>query len=72
MARPERPLNQRIPAGATPASTLNAGPAGDPVTSGDSRLLKVDDRGTCQMCHDPTSTIATGTYTGPLPTPGSP
>jgi predicted CXXCH cytochrome family protein len=27
----------------------------DSVTAGDSRLLKVDNRGTCQLCHDPTS-----------------
>ena len=25
------------------------------TTVGDSRLLKVDNRGTCQLCHDPTS-----------------
>ncbi len=41
------------------------------VTSGDSRLLKVDNRGTCQMCHDPTGTVTAGTYIGPLPTPGN-
>jgi predicted CXXCH cytochrome family protein len=40
--------------------------------TGDSRLLKVDNRGTCQLCHDPTGTVANGTYTGPLPTPGTP
>jgi len=39
--------------------------------SGDSRLLKVDNRGTCQLCHDPTGTIAAGTYIGPDPTPGN-
>ena len=39
--------------------------------SGDSRLLKVDNRGTCQMCHDPTGTVTAGTYVGPLPTPGN-
>jgi predicted CXXCH cytochrome family protein len=27
---------------------------------GDSRLLKLDNRGTCQACHDPTGTITTG------------
>jgi predicted CXXCH cytochrome family protein len=47
-----------------------AGPNGN-LTSGDSRLLKVDNRGTCQMCHDPTGTVAAGTYVGPLPTPGN-
>jgi predicted CXXCH cytochrome family protein len=41
-------------------------------TSSSSRLLKVDDRGTCQLCHDPTHTVANGQYTGPLPTPGIP
>ncbi len=39
--------------------------------SGDSRLLKADNRGTCQLCHDPTGTITAGTYIGPLPTPGN-
>jgi predicted CXXCH cytochrome family protein len=33
--------------------------------SGDSRLLKVDNRGTCQMCHDPTGTVTAGTFVGP-------
>ncbi|MEO5965037.1 MAG: cytochrome c3 family protein [Candidatus Limnocylindrales bacterium] len=28
--------------------------------SGSSRLLKVDNRGTCQMCHDPTGTVGYG------------
>jgi len=40
--------------------------------TGDSRLLKVDNRGTCQLCHDPTGTLADGTYTGPVPVPGTP
>jgi len=40
--------------------------------SASSRLLKVDNRGTCQACHDPTGTIAAGTYVGPLPVPGVP
>jgi predicted CXXCH cytochrome family protein len=37
------------------------------VVSDDSRLLKIDNRGTCQGCHDPTSTWATanlGLYQG--------
>jgi predicted CXXCH cytochrome family protein len=34
--------------------------------SGDSRLLKVDNRGTCQMCHDPTGTVTAGTFVGPI------
>lgn len=32
------------------------------TTSGDSRLLKVDNRGTCQLCHDPTNTFNNTTY----------
>jgi hypothetical protein len=39
----------------------------------DSRLLKVDNRGTCQLCHDPTSTIWAGYKAGTVPasiTPG--
>jgi predicted CXXCH cytochrome family protein len=40
--------------------------------TGDSRLLKVDNRGTCQLCHDPTHTVATGQYIGPSPAPGAP
>jgi hypothetical protein len=41
----------------------------------DSRLLKVDNRGTCNLCHDPTGTVVLGTarQTGPVPpaiTPG--
>ena len=43
-----------------------------PTLSPSSRLLKVDNRGTCQLCHDPTRTVATGTYVGPLPMPGAP
>jgi predicted CXXCH cytochrome family protein len=35
------------------------------TTSASSRLLKVDNRGTCQACHDPTGTVAAGTL---LPT----
>ncbi|OGO57975.1 MAG: hypothetical protein A2Z32_01640 [Chloroflexi bacterium RBG_16_69_14] len=41
-------------------------------STGDSRLLKVDNRGTCQLCHDPTYTLPVNTYTGPTPTPGVP
>jgi predicted CXXCH cytochrome family protein len=37
------------------------------TTSTSSRLLKVNNRGTCQMCHDPTGTVDPGTY---LPTVG--
>lgn len=41
-------------------------------TGADSFLLKLDNRGTCQGCHDPTGTITVGTYIGPLPTPATP
>jgi predicted CXXCH cytochrome family protein len=41
-------------------------------TTGDSRLLTIDNRGTCQMCHDPTYTEGNGQYRGPAPTPGVP
>jgi predicted CXXCH cytochrome family protein len=38
------------------------GPGGSPaMQSASSRLLKVDNRGTCQACHDPTLTVAAGT-----------
>ncbi len=43
-----------------PTTTVSVG--GLPVLSGDSRLLKVDNRGTCQMCHDPTGTVDPGYY----------
>lgn len=42
----------------------NAKPA-----NGSSRLLKIDNRGTCQACHDPTGTITAGTGVGPVPVP---
>ena len=42
-------------------------PDGTPGAS--SRLLKVDNRGTCQVCHDPTRTTVIGGITnGPAPT----
>lgn len=46
------------------------GPGG--AYSGDSRLLKAPDRGTCQLCHDPTSTVQAGTIVGPSPAPVAP
>jgi hypothetical protein len=66
-------LTMANPDGAVPAPIPSAGPTGGTVTSGDSRLLKVDDRGTCQLCHDPTTqgTPPDG-YVGPVPTPGTP
>jgi predicted CXXCH cytochrome family protein len=42
------------------------------TASASSRLLKVDNRGTCQACHDPTETVPTGTYIGPSPVPAVP
>jgi predicted CXXCH cytochrome family protein len=38
---------------------------GTTTTSTSSRLLKLDNRGTCQMCHDPTGTVPAGTVNGP-------
>jgi hypothetical protein len=38
------------------------------TTSASSRLLKVDNRGTCQACHDPTGTVVAGTL---LPASGA-
>jgi predicted CXXCH cytochrome family protein len=37
--------------------------------SASSRLLKVDNRGTCQACHDPTHTSVPGTYYPAAPVP---
>jgi predicted CXXCH cytochrome family protein len=65
-------LDLTDPAGGLPAPIPGAGPAGNPVTSGDSRLLKLDDRGTCQLCHDPTRNVPQDGYVGPIPTPGTP
>jgi predicted CXXCH cytochrome family protein len=36
-------------------------PYPDGTTAASSRLLKIDNRGTCQACHDPTGTIVAGT-----------
>jgi len=47
-------------------------PGGAAAPAGDSRLLKINNRGTCQACHDPTGTVTAGTYYGPTPTPGVP
>ncbi len=49
------------------ANMENPGGAVAPV--GDSRLLKIDNRGTCQACHDPTGTIIPPTQVGPTPNP---
>ena len=45
--------------GADPSATANP----------DSRLLKVDNRGTCQLCHDPTHTVVANQFVGPTPVP---
>jgi predicted CXXCH cytochrome family protein len=50
----------------------NDPPLGPGFGNDDSRLLKIDNRGTCQMCHDPTGTVSNGTYSGPTPEPGAP
>ena len=62
----------------------NASMAADPVTgtvfsqnatypddtvSASSRLLKIDRRGTCQACHDPTGTFPASSSAGPVPNP---
>ncbi len=52
-----------------PYSANLKNPGGSTATVGDSRLLKVDNRGTCQMCHDPTGTIPAGQQSGPTPNP---
>ena len=44
-------------------------PGGAVAPVGDSRLLKIDNRGTCQACHDPTGTIVVGQQVGPTPVP---
>ena len=57
---------------ATMSGTYSANetyPGGAAAPVGDSRLLKVTNRGTCQSCHDPTGTIAAGTQVGPTPNP---
>jgi predicted CXXCH cytochrome family protein len=57
---------QPFPNGDVPAYSING-------ATGDSRLLKVDGRGTCQLCHDPTYTaFPVKPYTGPVPSPGIP
>ena len=47
-------------------------PYPDGTGSASSRLLKFDNRGTCQACHDPTESIPAGTWSpteSPVPTP---
>ena len=61
-------MNQDTSAGTTYSANV-PWPGANGTTVGDSRLLKVDNRGTCQMCHDPTGTITAGTQIGPTPVP---
>jgi predicted CXXCH cytochrome family protein len=51
-----------------PYSSTETYPGGT-TPAADSRLLKIDNRGTCQACHDPTNTTVAGDYVGPVPTP---
>ena len=51
---------------AMPGDNASAFPYPDGSTSDSSRLLKIDNRGTCQACHDPTDTVP---YTGVLDNP---
>lgn len=44
-------------------------PGGAAPSDASSRLLKIDNRGTCQACHDPTGTIIPGQQVGPTPVP---
>ena len=65
-------MNQDAASGTTYSANV---PYPDGTTTvGDSRLLKVDNRGTCQLCHDPTEgSAATQAGISPLPqgpTPG--
>ena len=59
-------LSQPFPDGSTRSYPIGLNPTGD------SRLLKVDGRGTCQLCHDPTYTELDNQYRGPTPAPGVP
>ncbi|MFI5053779.1 MAG: hypothetical protein ACHQDE_05405, partial [Acidimicrobiia bacterium] len=47
-----------------PAALVNTP---DGTISDSSRLLKVNNRGTCQLCHDPTGTVIAGTNIGVIP-----
>ena len=58
--------NASMPGGTNTSFSSNF-PYPDGSLSGSSRLLKIDNRGTCQACHDPTGTVAPGTYAGPTP-----
>jgi hypothetical protein len=58
--------NATMPGGASTSFSVNF-PYPDGTESDSSRLLKIDNRGTCQACHDPTGTVTPGTYSGPTP-----
>jgi predicted CXXCH cytochrome family protein len=64
--------NDPATAGSQGESAAVPYPGGAAAPVGDSRLLKIDNRGTCQMCHDPTMSVPVGSYTGPDPSPGLP
>lgn len=53
-------------------SSTETYPGGVTAPVGDSRLLKIDNRGTCQACHDPTGTTVAGQFLGPTPVPYTP
>ncbi|MFN8630573.1 MAG: hypothetical protein U0838_09725 [Chloroflexota bacterium] len=42
-------------------------PGGAVSRGSDSNLLKVAERGTCNLCHDPTGTVTPGTTVGTVP-----
>jgi predicted CXXCH cytochrome family protein len=54
-------MNTDTSAGTTFSGTLT-NPGGTPGRDGDSRLLKVNNRGTCLLCHDPTKGSAFADY----------
>ena len=54
-------MNTDTSKGTTFSGTLT-NPGGTPGRDGDSRLLKVDNRGTCLLCHDPTKGSAFADY----------
>jgi cytochrome c553 len=62
--------NAAMPGDQSGVVTYPGDPSGSLTTVGyNSRLLKVDNRGTCQMCHDPTGTWTAGQF---LPLNGTP
>jgi predicted CXXCH cytochrome family protein len=51
----------------TSAGSLTVTNPDTTVNATGSRLLKVANRGTCNLCHDPTGTVTPGTRVGPIP-----